>query len=89
MKVNFSKNIFKDFDKIKDELLEKINLFVQALENINDISELSKYDIKKLKWYKIYYRIRFWDFRLWFKVLENEIVLITIKHRKDIYKIFP
>ena len=88
MKVEFSKNIFKDFDKIDDELLLKVNNLVLELQEL-EIFSLKNYNIKKMKWFKNYYRIRFWDFRLGLKVDDEKVVLLTVKHRKDIYKSFP
>ncbi len=64
-------------------VFEKINL-IKNSESINDLSNL-----KKLKWYKSFYRLRIWDYRLWFSVEKDKIILERFLHRKDIYKYFP
>ncbi len=88
MKIVFSKKIYKDFDNIDDKILLKVNEIISILSSIKNLSDIYL-SIKKIKWFNNYYRIRIWDFRLWIKIVWDEITLIAIKHRKDIYKFFP
>jgi mRNA interferase RelE/StbE len=49
-----------------------------------------KLDIKKMKGYQDYYRIRVGDYRIGRKVgKKSEITFYRIKSRADIYKVFP
>jgi len=64
-------------------VFEKINL-IKELENINYLS-----NVKKLKWYKNFYRLKIWDYRIGFSLEKDKIVLERFLHRKDIYKYFP
>ena len=89
MIVEFDKSFEKSIDRLKDKsIFPKIEKFIDALENINALSELS--NIKKLSGYKTYYRLRIGEYRLGFeKINENTVRLIIICRRKDIYKVFP
>ena len=53
-------------------------------KNINDIS-----NVKIMNWFNNFYRIRIWDYRIWFKLEWNKIILLRVRSRKDIYNIFP
>jgi len=88
MKIIFSKKIYKDFNNIDDKILVKVNEIIILLSSIKNINEIYL-NIKKIKWFSNYYRIRIWDFRLWIKIDGDNITLLAIKHRKDIYKFFP
>lgn len=89
MIVEFDKSFEKSIDRLKDKsLFPKIEKFIDSLENINALSELS--NVKKLSGYKTYYRYRIGEYRLGFeKINENTVRLIIICRRKDIYKVFP
>jgi mRNA interferase RelE/StbE len=47
-------------------------------------------DIKKIQSYSGYYRIRIGEYRIGCEIQkENTIIFYRVKHRKDIYRIFP
>lgn len=46
-------------------------------------------DVKKIKGYDSYYRIRLGDYRLGVKHTEQGLEMLRFLHRKDIYKGFP
>jgi mRNA interferase RelE/StbE len=53
--------------------------------SLNDIK-----GVKAMKGHTGFYRVRIGDYRAGFEITENnEILLILIAHRKDIYKRFP
>jgi len=45
-------------------------------------------DIKKLKGYKVRYRLRVWDYRIIYEVHNDELIIIVMEggNRGDIYK---
>jgi mRNA interferase RelE/StbE len=45
--------------------------------------------MRKMVGYKNYYRLRFWEYRLWIKFENNTVLMKRFKLRKDIYKVFP
>lgn len=85
-KNSFLKGIKKLRDKsLKDDIFDAINAAEQA-ESLDDIP-----NIKKLKGYTVYYRIRTGDYRIGLKWDDDEKILyfVNFNHRKDIYKTFP
>ena len=89
MIVRFDKSFIKALDKIKDKtVLKRIESVIQKAEEAEDLEQLS--NIKKLIGFTVYYRIKIGDYRIGLELINpNEIRLITILHRKDIYKKFP
>jgi mRNA interferase RelE/StbE len=87
--VEFDKSFAKSVDKLQEPLvLKKIEGIIIDLENAGSIPELS--NVRKLKGYKTYYRIRIGDYRLGFEMVKKDTIrLIIIAHRKDIYSRFP
>ena len=42
-----------------------------------------------MKGYDTFYRIRLGDYRMGIDVLDNEVIIARLLHRKDIYRYFP
>jgi len=89
MIVRFDKSFIKALDKIKDKtILKRIESVIQKAEEAETIEQIS--NTKKLIGFTVYYRIKISDYRIGLELISsNEIRLITILHRKDIYKKFP
>ncbi len=89
MKFHIEKSFSKDIDKIRDRnILQKIQVFIAIVEEAKNIREIP--DLKKLRGYDSFYRIRIGDYRVGIELIsDNEIVLVRFLHRKDIYKYFP
>jgi mRNA interferase RelE/StbE len=89
MEVIFDKSFLKAIDKLTDKALKKkIEKIIIELEESDSL--LKAKNIKKMEGFKSFYRIRVGDFRIGFELEKfTTIRLITIVHRKDIYKIFP
>jgi mRNA interferase RelE/StbE len=88
MKSEFKASFLKAIKKIEDNQLKseivKTIKNVEAAENLKQILNL-----KKLKGYKQYYRIRIGSYRIGIKIEDNTIFFVDIDHRKNIYRIFP
>jgi len=69
--------------KVRDRISEIIHLTQMAV-SLSDIRNL-----KKLKGYKNYYRIRVGDYRIGIAVVEHVVIFSSFDHRSDIYKYFP
>ncbi len=83
-KASFLKAIKKiDSDQLKADIANVI-LNVESAESQRQISQL-----KKLKGYKQYYRIRIGDYRIGIKIEAEIVIFVDIDHRKNIYRIFP
>ena len=88
MKVNITKKFTKDFAHIKNQKLRlKTKELIFQLQYSDNLIHSSK--IKKMKGYDNYFRIKMGNHRVGIQLLNDEIYLIRILHRKDIYKYFP
>ncbi len=89
MIVEFDNSFYKRLSKIKDEsILKRTKKLIIDLENVEDFRKIQS--VKKLTGHKSYYRIRVGDYRIGFESInESTIRLLTIAHRKDIYKKYP
>lgn len=87
MKVEYKKSFDDDLKYLDKNILDKLFSIIFTLKDSSSIKEIS--NIKKLRWYKNIYRIKIWNYRLWFTFENNLIVLERFLHRKDIYKRFP
>lgn len=87
MKIIFEKKFLKDLEWLDKDISLKLKNLIENINSYDSTSQIK--NLKKLVWYKTYYRIKIWDYRLWLKIENNELIFIRFKHRKDIYKIFP
>lgn len=88
MKVSFNKRFLKDLVKVPKNPREQIEEFVfNEIKNYNKSSEIIK--LEKLTGYTSYYKIRFGNYRIGIKLIDEEISFERILHRKEIYKFFP
>lgn len=69
--------------EIEKRIIEKLN----QLEKASNLNELS--NLKKMKWFDNFFRLRVWDYRIWFEFDWKKIILLRLRNRKDIYNIFP
>lgn len=71
---------------IKD--LKKINKIDQKriVEKIEILGNDLNGDVKKLTNFTPEYRLRVGDYRVLFEIEDNNIIIYTIKHRKESYK---
>lgn len=90
MQIVLEKKIFKDFDKVDDFVLQKVQILISDLQNTKTLEKIKiRFDCKKMQGYMSYYRIRIGEYRLGFSVDKDQVRLIRFLHRKDIYKFFP
>ncbi len=89
MKFRIEKSLDRDISKINDKnLLQKLRTFVFTVEKVNSLTEIPQ--VKKLRGYDSFYRIKIGDYRLGIELTpENEIICIRFLHRKEIYRYFP
>ncbi|MCL6101616.1 MAG: type II toxin-antitoxin system RelE/ParE family toxin [Bacteroidetes bacterium] len=89
MIVEFDKSFNKSIIRLKDKSIAlKLEKLIELLESIDTISKAP--NSKKLTGFQVYYRIRIGDYRVGIeKINDKTIRLITVAHRKEIYKIFP
>ena len=88
MIVTFDKSFSKSLDKIGNTIaLKNTAKAIEKCETAKNLSEIP--NLKKLKGYKNYYRIKIGDYRIGIEI-ENDIIdFVLISHRKNIYNLFP
>ena len=88
MKFRLNKQVQKDLRRIDNR-----KLFIQFREFLKEVGEASSLNdlsgIKKIKGERVYFRYRLGDYRVGFKIEDNEILILKVAHRKDIYRYFP
>ena len=88
MKLAFTKKFLKQVSKLNNPVLAKeIVLIIDETEKAKTLSEIK--NLKKLKGYNNYYRIRTGDYRIGIYFNKDSFEFAAIDHRKDIYKYFP
>jgi len=70
----------KDCKKIPKSELKRI------FNNIEEMANDLKGDVKQLTNYSPEYRLRVGDYRVLFEIEESKIVIYRIRHRKDAYR---
>lgn len=89
MKIELSEKFLKDLKKLKQTTVySSLKEFcLKELPKCDNFSDLG--DVKKIRGYSDYYRIKFGDCRIGIKNEKDKIVLMRVLHRKDIYRFFP
>lgn len=88
MIIEIDESFKKDFLSLKNKEIEKrIIQKLNQLEKAKNLNELS--NLKKMKWFDNFFRLRVWDYRIWFEFYWNKVILLRVRSRKDIYNIFP
>ncbi len=89
MIVLFDKSFIKSLDKLKDkQVKERLKTLINSMEAAHTIVDLP--NLKSMKGHPGFYRIRIGDYRVGFELTaKNEILLVLVAHRKEIYKRFP
>ena len=95
MELKYRPSFFRDISAIKEKdkkLMRAIEKTILQLQKANNIYEIP--GLKKLKQYKVHYRIKIkldtkTTYRLGLMIRGNTVWLIRFRHRDKIYKLFP
>ena len=88
MEVKFTVLFNKDLAVIKNiKLIDAIEAAIIDAKKAVVQSDIK--NLKKLKGYKSYYRIRIGDYRIGIYIANEVLEFSRFLHRKDIYKYFP
>lgn len=91
MKVFFKNSFIKDFDSLPIDIKNEVrSICVEIFPRFESLASFKEHNIKKISGFSGYYRIRISDFRIGLKKdTDGSIVFMRVRHRKDIYKVFP
>jgi len=88
VEIRFEASFEKDLKKVGDKkLLKRVKEVIEEVKQAEDLRVIN--DLKKLKGYDTFYRIRVGDYRIGIDIVENRVIFARILHRKEIYKYFP
>lgn len=88
MNVKFHKTFLKELALIPIKSRSKIEIFVfEEMQFLNTLNEIP--NLKKLKGFPNFYRIRFGNYRVGVRIEEETIIFERVMHRKDIYRYYP
>ena len=88
MNTGFTGAFDRDVNKIADaKLLVKIELTIEFVEDARTLRTIP--GLRKLKGYKIHYRIRIGDYRIGVTIIGDTVTFERCLPRKDFYKHFP
>ena len=91
MNVSFKPSFVRDFKSLPLEVKNEVRRICSVMfPNLKNMLDFKEYSIKKISGFSKYYRIKMGDYRIGFKKEAGvDICFMRVKHRKDIYKIFP
>ena len=88
MKIRYESSFERDLKRIRDKkILTQIKQVLEEIKQADDLDSLR--NLKKMKGYDTFYRIRLGDYRMGIEVLEDEVIITRLLQRKDIYRYFP
>lgn len=87
MKIEIRSSLLKDIKKIQKAQKLRLEEVYLSLKECEEIAQIP--NIKKLKGFENFYRIRIGDYRLGLAIEDDIVILLHFLHRKDIYKFFP
>ena len=88
MKIKFESKFSKDLRKIKDQkLLSQIKIVINECKLAQTLDDIK--NLKKLKGYQTFYRIKIGDYRIGMAIINDELIFTRFLHRREIYGFFP
>ncbi len=88
MNVRYEKSFARDLKNIREKaLLKRVKNVIDEVKNADNIQKIS--NLKKLKGYETFYRIKFGDYRVGIEITDDEIIFTRFLHRREIYRFFP
>jgi mRNA interferase RelE/StbE len=88
MKIKFESKFSKDLRKIKDQkILSQIKVVINECKLAQTLDDIK--NLKKLKGYQSFYRIKIGDYRIGISMINDELIFTRFLHRREIYRFFP
>jgi mRNA interferase RelE/StbE len=88
VEILFESSFERDLKKLKiKELQLQIKEVIQVIKQAETLNQIT--GLKKLKNHKSFYRIRLGDYRLGLELADDQVILVRILHRREIYRYFP
>lgn len=68
-------------------LLKRITTIIRNVKKADDAKQIK--NLKKLKGYETFYRIKLGDYRVGIEIIKNEVIFTRFLHRREVYRYFP
>jgi len=86
--VRFKASFAADLRALKDKpLLERVKTLIAKVESADSLLEIP--NLKRLRGFGAYYRVRLGDYRVGLAVEEDVVVFVRVLHRREVYRYFP
>jgi mRNA interferase RelE/StbE len=80
-KLKISQSVLKDL-----HVLQKDDRGRAALAILELAANPQPHGVEKLKGYTHTYRVRIGDYRIVYEIVGEDVTVITVRHRKDVYR---
>jgi len=88
LRIKYEARFEKDLKKIQDtNLIKQLKKLITIIKEADSMLHIPR--IKKLKGHDTFYRIKIGNYRIGFEMVNDELILTRILHRKEIYRYFP
>ena len=88
MKVTFRRSFEKDLKKVREQnLLHRVRAIIERIEAAETIQEIPNFE--RLSGASSFGRVRIGDYRLGLAIQGEEIDIVRLLHRREIYRFFP
>ena len=88
MNVRYEARFERDLRNIRNKnLLQRMRNVIDEVKKAGNTQQIS--NLKKLKGYEIFYRIKLGDYRIGIEIVEDEIIFVRFLHRREVYRFFP
>jgi mRNA interferase RelE/StbE len=88
VKVRYEARFEKDLNHLREPgILKRIKQVIEEVKQADTHYSLS--NLKKLRGYDTFYRIRIGDYRIGIEITEEYVIFTRALHRKEIYRYFP
>lgn len=88
MKVEYRKQFLKELAVVPPKTRKTVEHFVfEVVPQLNSIHESGKFE--RMKGYRSYYKVRFGEYRVGARTINDTVIFERVLHRKDIYRHFP
>jgi mRNA interferase RelE/StbE len=68
----------------------RLNIENYLFEELPKLDSFTKsFNIEKMQGYQNYYKVRFGNYRVGIQIVNNEVFIERVLHRKEIYRYFP
>lgn len=88
MNVRYEASFERDLKSIRDNaLLKRIKSIIDDIKKVDNTKHIG--NLKKLKGYDTFYRIKLGDYRIGIEIIKDEVIFTRFLHRKEVYRYFP